>query len=170
MTSTWRCNTSAYCLSSGDLSGSGKCGPFLSTISTTMPMAWGITRISEKMMAASRSPAKRSTGWRVKVEATSGSRQHSKKSRLPLASWYSGRYRPAVHNIIGISQDGRDSSVGGIAAWDRGFCTLAHHPHGRPLDLLACESTTSVVARVRGKITHIRQQLAPCCPEDQVIL
>lgn len=38
----------------------------------------------------------RSTGCKVIVEATSGSRQHSKKSRLPLASWYSGRYRPAV--------------------------------------------------------------------------
>jgi hypothetical protein len=102
-------------------------------------------------MAASRSPAKRSTGWRVRVEATSGSRQHSKKSRLPLASWYSGRYRPAVHMIIGISQDGRGSSMSSIAAWDREFCTLAHHPYGGPLNLLACESTTSVVARAGGE-------------------
>ena len=45
----------------------------------------------EKIMAASMSPAKRSMGWRVRVEATSGSRQQAKKSRVPLAWWYSGR-------------------------------------------------------------------------------
>lgn len=56
-----------------------------------------MTRISEKMMAASIRPAKRSMGWRVRVEAISGERQHAKKSLLPLASWYSGRYRPAVY-------------------------------------------------------------------------
>jgi hypothetical protein len=54
-------------------------------------MAWGITRISEKMMAASMRPSNRSMGWRVSVEAISGLRQHSKKSFLPFASWYSGR-------------------------------------------------------------------------------
>lgn len=104
-------------------------------------------------MAASRSPAKRSTGWRVSVEATSGSRQHSKKSRLPLAWWYSGRYRPAVHIAPGISQDGRRTLMGSKAAWDRVFCTLAHHPYRGPLDLLACKSTTSVVVRA-GATTH----------------
>jgi hypothetical protein len=56
-----------------------------------MPTACGMTRMSEKMMAASMSPAKRSTGWIVMVDAISGVRQHSKKSRWPLASWYSGR-------------------------------------------------------------------------------
>lgn len=107
-------------------------------------------------MAASRSPAKRSTGWRVRVEATSGSRQHSKKSRLPLASWYSGRYRPAVHIVRGISQIGRISVMGSIAAWKREFCTLAHHPYGGALDLLACKSTTSVVFRYGGIICEIQ--------------
>ena len=37
-------------------------------------------------------------GWRVKVEAISGERQHSKKSWSPLATWYSGRYLPAISN------------------------------------------------------------------------
>jgi hypothetical protein len=50
-----------------------------------------MTRMSLKMMAASRRPSKRSMGCSVRVEAISGSRQHVKKSRLPLASWYSGR-------------------------------------------------------------------------------
>jgi hypothetical protein len=39
-------------------------------------------------------------GWRVSVDAISGERQHAKKSFLPLASWYSGRYLPAIDVII----------------------------------------------------------------------
>lgn len=55
-----------------------------------------MTRISENMIAPSMRPANLSMGCRVKVEAISGERQHAKKSFLPLASWYSGRYRPAI--------------------------------------------------------------------------
>jgi len=54
-------------------------------------------------MAASIRPANRSMGWRVMVEAISGLRQHSKKSRLPLASWYSGRYLPAMETTISFA-------------------------------------------------------------------
>jgi len=55
--------------------------------------------MSEKMIAASTRPAKRSMGWRVKVEAISGERQHAKKSFFPLASWYSGKYLPAARSV-----------------------------------------------------------------------
>lgn len=63
-----------------------------------------MTRISEKMIAASTRPANLSIGCRVKVEAISGERQHSKKSCEPLASWYSGRYRPAIAIVSRILQ------------------------------------------------------------------
>jgi hypothetical protein len=55
--------------------------------------------MSEKIIAASIRPAYRSIGCIVNVEAISGDRQVSKKSCLPLASWYSGKYRPAVCRI-----------------------------------------------------------------------
>lgn len=48
-------------------------------------------------MAASMSPSYRSMGCSVRVDAISGDRQHSKKSCFPFASWYSGRYLPAVY-------------------------------------------------------------------------
>lgn len=76
-------------------------------------------------MAASIRPANRSTGWMVRAEAISGSRQHWKKSRLPLTSWYSGRYLPA-----GTCQK---TSVG---SFNGAMRTLSHHPHGRTLNLL----------------------------------
>lgn len=62
--------------SSGVTSGSGKNGPGF--ISTTMPSACGITRISEKIIEASRS--KRRIGCIVTSHASSGVRQIVKKS------------------------------------------------------------------------------------------
>lgn len=79
-------------------------------------------------MAASIRPAKRSMGWRVIAEAISGSRQHWKKSRLPLASWYSGRYLPAAGAV-------RITCVRGL---NDVLHTLPHHPHGRAFNLLTC--------------------------------
>lgn len=61
----------------GVLSGSGKYGPGF--ISTVMPIAWGTTRMSLKMMAASSRPAYRRIGCSVTSVASSGVRQTSKK-------------------------------------------------------------------------------------------
>ena len=54
-----------------------------------------MTRMSEKMIAASISVAYRSIGCNVRVLAIAGVRQQVKKSCCAFASWYSGRYLPA---------------------------------------------------------------------------
>ncbi|KAH9402410.1 hypothetical protein TYRP_016470 [Tyrophagus putrescentiae] len=99
--------------SAGDLSAS-RTGPTLSTILTSMPSACGMTRMSEKMMAASRS--KRRMGMRVASHASSGVRQMSKKLWCWRRLRNSGRYRPAWR----ITHTG---TVGG-----RGLHTKASQP------------------------------------------
>jgi hypothetical protein len=111
-----------------------------------------MTRISEKMIAASTRPAKRSMGWRVKVEAISGERQQSKKSCFPLASWYSGRYRPAERRH------------------QYNFCPR------REIYSYLDASPTLEVSRLSGlqmsTISHWygKRNPTPCCPNNQVIL
>ena len=87
-----------------------------------------MTRMSEKMMAASMRPAYRSMGCKVRVEDISGLRQHAKKSWFPLASWYSGRYLPAAVRWLQVSSP-RESCV-----------TLAHHPYGWSFHTFACSA------------------------------
>ena len=67
-------------MSWGVTSGSSNVGPFASIIWMVIPMALGITRISQKMMDASRSPAYRWIGCSVIWHASSGVSHISKKS------------------------------------------------------------------------------------------
>uniref|UniRef100_A0A2M3ZRL6 Putative secreted peptide n=1 Tax=Anopheles braziliensis TaxID=58242 RepID=A0A2M3ZRL6_9DIPT len=64
--------------SAGPTSGSGNTGPTPGFISTTIPSACGMTRMSEKMIEASRSNRRR--GCIVTSQASSGVRQTVKKS------------------------------------------------------------------------------------------
>lgn len=105
----------------------GKCGPLPSIISTTIPKACGITRMSENIIAASRRPSYLSIGSKVNAQAISGDRQQVKKSRPPLILWYSGRYRPAFP----LRQRQPRNA-------DLVLLTLTHHPYRRSIDILSC--------------------------------
>lgn len=100
------------------------------------------------------------------VDATSGSRQHSKKSRVPFASWYSGRYRPARGVIV--------STVALLAHSLPRSLTLTHDPYWWSLNFLACISgslvSNALPARSHGTIEPFRDVLTPSSPYDQVIL
>ena len=75
----------------------GKVGPFPGFISTVMPSAWGMTSISENIMAASKSILR--NGCIVTSQASSGVRQIVKKSCLERTSRNSGRYLLKKHKL-----------------------------------------------------------------------
>ena len=115
-------------------------------------------------MAASIRPAKRSMGCRMIAEAISGSRQHWKKSRLPLTSWYSGRYLPARS-----CQKARGHAHGEVLLRATRH-TLAHHPHGRAFDLLTYTREAALAWSQQLQPRMDRASITPGSPEEQVIL
>eukprot|EP00667_Euglena_gracilis_P034175 EG_transcript_58264 len=106
-----------------------------------MPRAWGTTRMSLKMMAASKS--KRSMGCSVAAHAHSGVRQRLKKSLSFMNSRYSGRYRPAcriahtgmrgtgwpraARSMASLRSGGKSAAVGSVIAV-RAPCLCRSHP------------------------------------------
>lgn len=80
------------------------------TISTVIPTACGITRMSENMIDASKS--KRRNGCIVTSQASSGVWHMVKKSFCFRTARYSGKYRPAWR----ITQTGMRSTVSPLAA------------------------------------------------------
>ena len=69
------------------------------SINTVIPIAWGMTRISQKMMEASRA-GYRSIGWSVRAEAMLGVWQHSKNEWSLRTARNSGRQQVAVMAAI----------------------------------------------------------------------
>ena len=81
-------------ISSGLFIGFEKIGPFPSTKETPRPRASGIVRISEKIIAASKSYL--SIGCKTNSQQTSGVLHISRKFlKFDLTARYSGRYLPA---------------------------------------------------------------------------
>lgn len=84
--------------------GFGNTGPLFSSIITSIPITFGTTRISEKIIPASRGNLW--SGCKVTSAESNGLSQTSKKLHLLLTSLNSGRYLPAYL----IAQIGRWSS------------------------------------------------------------
>lgn len=88
----------------GSTRGSGSTGPLDGSIRTVMPSACGMTRMSQKMILASRA-VYRSIGWSVRAEAMLGVWQHSKNE----CSFRTAR------------NSGVSGGLAGVRAWDSGI-------------------------------------------------
>jgi len=121
----------SFSMSAGVFKGSVKCGPGF--IITSIPMACGTTRMSEKMIAASRRPAYRLIGCMVISVARVGERHISKNSCVSR-----------VFRNSGTGYDGLDEMMSGWRTWEISPC-LAHDPYGCTLCLLAASCSKEQV-------------------------